>query len=651
MTESTLKFAGGDFVRAVLLVATAVVGIVLPFDFLSQIDANLIYLRPWELLPVWGWSWVFYAFFGLVAGVFAAFSSIGVSLMSRTERSYMMSAFARWLSFSIVALALIRAVKLWLPSQGFSATTFWMSRNQDWIVVIILIGSCIRASRLFHKPLVLNKIPVICSLAGLILSLLAPFASPAKNSSAPATWSAPIEMATREKSPDIILLTVDALTANHLSLYNYARPTTPNLLALASGADVFDRFYANGNFTTPATNSFINGVLPWIHRANQAMAQVDPEIADRGLIARLKRSGYETLAVATNPFAAPFHNGNDRWLDAAVYDRTHVSFLILMSRFGTRFPHMLPTVNLSIIISSCNLIDRCLVFARIWTPTDQYDPELAFSAARRLIQERDNRRPIFLWVHILSPHSPYASPSPFAGRFDTSLEHRSRFDSTPPSGFLATDSNRPLTQYIGRYDEAIACTDYHIGKFLEWLKQHSLYEKALIVVSADHGESFTHHFGGHAGPELYDDVIHIPLLIKEPGQIIGKRYSSLAQQIDLMPTLLDFAGVQGVDKMDGLSLRPGSGEHREHTAIYSMDFEQSPRFGRLATGTIAVIEEEWKYIHYVGYKNTEHFEDALYNLKTDPDENNNLAALQPVIAARMRAAIQEQLGSHGGPIP
>jgi arylsulfatase A-like enzyme len=650
MIDWTLKARGGDYARAVLLVAISVVGIVLPIDFLSQIDANLIYLEPWELLPVWGWAWLFYAIIGLCVGIVSAFAAFVIELISHRKPSALTCVIARWLSLSIIALALIRAVKLWLPTQNFEGLTFWMSRNQQWIVTLTLLSCGIRAVWDRKKPMLINKVILSSALAGFLLCVVAPFVSLLRDSSVSTPW--PLAAASDAKigRPDIILLTVDALAANHLGLYGYWRETTPQLEKLAEEADVFDRFYANANFTTPATNSFINGVLPWTHRANQAMARVDAAIADNGLIARLKRAGYETLAVATNPFAAPFHNGNDRWLDAADYNQTHVTYLLVMSKLGARYPHVLPTINLSIIITSCNLLDRLFVLTGTWTLTDQYDPELAFAAARRLVDGRNKSRPMFLWVHLLSPHSPYATSAPFAGEFDTSAGHRSRFDSTPPSGFLASDSNTPLTQFIGRYDEAIACSDSHIGEFLDWLKRQSLYQNALIVVTADHGESFSHHFGGHAGPELYDDVIHIPLLIKAPGQFVGARIKASAQQIDLMPTLLDYAGVLGADQVDGVSLRTVHRGQPTHDAIYSMDFEQSPRLGRLSVGTIAMIEGDWKYIHYFGYPRKARLDDSLYNLREDPAENDNLAATQPLIASRMRIAIEEQLRLHGSPV-
>ena len=88
-------------------------------------------------------------------------------------------------------------------------------------------------------------------------------------------------------------------------------------------------------------------------------------------------------------------------------------------------------------------------------------------------------------------------------------------------------------------------------------------------------------------------------------------------------------------------------------AVFSMNFEQSSRFGKLDTGTVAMIEERWKYVHYRGkpkYPLMPKLEDSLYDLQTDPNENTNLIPAQPEIAAKMLGVIQDQLRQHGGPV-
>jgi len=647
------RFRRRETVRAVLVVTTTVVGIVLPIDFLSQVDGYLMYLHPWELLPVWGVAWLFYGLFGLAVGTVATLAAEGAAILFRKNSSSLTICAGSWLSLSIIALALIRGAKLLMGSYHFSATAWWMSQNQRGIVAGTLFVCAAWAWGRHTEFKILQKLARLGSVVGLTVALVAPLTLVFTVSVPLTSPVSPDEGNGGSRLPDIVLITIDALAANHLSLYGYSRPTTPSLEKLAQEANVFDRFYANSNFTTPTVNSFINGVRPWTHRTNQNFARVEVAIADQGLIARLKRAGYETFAVSTNPFASPFQNRSNRWLDAAAYGQIHVSIEVIQSVLGANSPLCIPATELSVVATSCKVADHLLVSLGIWTATDHFDPELAFSVARHLVEKKYPVRPMFLWVHLFPPHNPYAAPSPFGGLFDSSPQYRTRFDSSPPWPFYTAGDKNSSSQYVGRYDEAIAYVDHHTGSFLDWLKQRRLYQNALIVISADHGESFSHGYSGHGGPMLHDDVIHVPLLIKEPGQTVGKRLNTLSEQIDLMPTILDLAGVPIKGHVEGRSLKPVLRGQNLDGPVFAMNFEQSNRFGPLDTGSVAMIEGRWKYIHYLGhihYPMMLKLEDSLYDLQADPGEMTNLVATQSAIAARMRLAIEEQLRLHGGPL-
>jgi arylsulfatase A-like enzyme len=227
---------------------------------------------------------------------------------------------------------------------------------------------------------------------------------------------------------------------------------------------------------------------------------------------------------------------------------------------------------------------------------------------------------------------------------------RTRFDSSPPYQFLSSLGRGDLSKpFEGRYAEAIAFFDHHLGEFFAWLKGDDLFDPTLVVVSADHGESFSHGYGGHGGPMLHDDLIRIPLLVKEPGQTVGRRVNVLSEQIDLMPTLLDLAGQPAQGATEGRSLVPALRGKPMTGPVFSMNFEQNSRFGPLRTGSVAMLEDRWKYVHYTGpirYPNMPALTDALYDLQIDPGEIHNLAATEPGVAARMQAAILQQMRMH-----
>ena len=647
-------------VGAVAVAAVMVAGVTLPLDFLSEIDAYLIYVRPWELLPIFAWSWLFYFLLGIVLGGITVTVVVTISILIKPART---TELAKWVGNSMVlsipVLGVMKGARTWFRMRGFERFVTWQVANHWAIVGIVVIGCGIVTWRHPGRHEGIKLLGCIGASCGLLLTTIAPLVVLLHpDDQIPIIVGEHGDRVSQEVQPNIILITLDAFAANHSTLYGYKRQTTPSLEQLGMGAHVFERFYANSNFTTPTTNSFINGVRPWTHRTNELFSIVDSYIADKGMIARLKRAGYQTYAVATNPAADPIHNRSDRWLDESSYGNIHTIDLLIFSIFDEfHFTHVEPALlNLTTFSRVSRGIEHALILLGIWSNTDQYDPQIALSAARRLILARHLGKPMFLWVHLFAPHEPYASPAPFLGRFDGGPGHRTRFNSSPPSEFLATKVGAFPSEYIGRYDEALAYEDYYLGLFLAWLKSEGLYEKTLLIISADHGESFGHGYGGHAGPMLYEDVIHIPLIIKEPGQMIGDRRSELSEQIDLMPTVMDFAGIPIGSDVEGRSLRQVHDGDVAMRAVYSMNFEQTSRFGALKNGSVAMLEGRWKYVHFFGklhysmmpplLRILPNLEDSLYDLSADPKENKNRILEQPLMANRMRSSIEMQLRIH-----
>lgn len=655
MSELLRRLKVPETVLAAAIVPAAVVGIALPVDFLSQIDGYLIYLHPWELIPVFGWAWLFYFVLGSAGSLVAVLLAGSVAHLVGASPSRLAARTCIWIASSVAALAVIKGGKSWFDALGLDTIAWWLSRMKWGIVAATFASLAVWTWRRPETFEGVGRLAQIGAALGLVITLAAPILVLSYSDKEPPLAS--IRGGTRtsgSRSPDIVLLTIDALTATHMSLYSYPRPTTPELKQLAGHASVFTRFYANSNYTVPTVNSLINGVRPWEHRANQFLTPVRSNRALQGTVARLRFAGYQTAAVATNTAAAPFSNGNNRFFDAVAYGRTRMSWYVFYSFVGSFLPGAFNSSGLQLISEFCDLADRVLVYAGVWSPTDHFDPEIALSAARRLVEERDKSKPMFLWVHLLPPHAPYATPAPFIGRFNSGPQARSRFDSTPPEEFGASYDDEFPSGFAGRYDEAVTYVDHHVGQFAQWLRARGLFEDALVVITADHGESFTHGYGQHGGPLLHEDLIHIPLIIKKPGQSAGQRLDVLSEQVDLMPTILDLAGLQVKESTEGRSLKPALEGRAMSGMVFSMNFQESSKFGRLENGTIAAIEGRWKYIHYRGRirsSQAPRLEDALYDLQNDPGESANLATIHPAIASRMLGAIEEQLRKHVRPRP
>ncbi|MGH8327663.1 MAG: sulfatase family protein, partial [Steroidobacteraceae bacterium] len=285
-----------------------------------------------------------------------------------------------------------------------------------------------------------------------------------------------------------------------------------------------------------------------------------------------------------------------------------------------------------------------------------HDPRLAIEPALQWLTHVDRAKPIFLWVHLFPPHAPYAVPPPWLGRFDASQKDRTAASTQPYWGWLQSRLTEPQVNVLeARYDEAINYADAYAGPFLQRALE-ILGPNTAIVVSADHGESFAHGYGAHTGPGLYNEIIHVPLIVKLPGETTGSRCAAPAQQADIAPTLAALAGVTAPADWEGRSLLGACADAQSDAqaperAIFSMNFEQNPRFGALKTGSVAVIEGRWKLIHYMGalhYPDMPRLHDELYDVVADPGERTDLAAQQPAVVRQLRSLIEAALARHGG---
>jgi arylsulfatase A-like enzyme len=438
--------------------------------------------------------------------------------------------------------------------------------------------------------------------------------------------------------PDIYLITADTLRADDTSLYGYTLPTTPSFQRFAQRSFTFDYFLANSNFTAACTTSIETGKLPWSHRLFQQGGFLRGPAQRENLAAGLHQRGYYTAMITSNWLAAPFRHRTMADYDAVEYavplgvggkwlqytnfvgvDTQYTLYVPLLDRLG-RF--------------------RTYLDALMGVGHYPWPPEAVFDRARRLLTRSDVSQPRFLWLHVLAPHVPYWPPPAYRMRFlnTNKLTHWNDFFflddhvSAPPPGVSSADVR-------ARYDEMVLYADHAVGDFLDWLDQTGRLDGAIVIVSADHGESFEHGWYGHTGPNLYNDLIHIPLLIHLPRQRQGTRISQLAQEADLLPTILDLVGASIPSWTDGVSLKPAlEGKLLPQRFTFSMNLEPNRVFDPISKGTVAVMDEEYKYVNQLGSQREE-----LYRYVTDGWEEHNLIASEPAVAKRLRDVLLNKL--------
>ena len=399
---------------------------------------------------------------------------------------------------------------------------------------------------------------------------------------------------TARKKPNIVLFGIDSLRADHMSCYGYPRLTTPHIDRFASQGTLFERTISAHIPTTSAYSSMLTGrdVFGTQVVALRHKGPLRPEV--KTLPEMLKEAGYTTTCIGFT--GNPASRGFDKYLD--------------YPGWGT------------------------------WnegrSPKAQKLNEVAIPELDRLVQED---KPFLLFLRHMDPHAPYLPPEPYERAFyhgnEADPDNRSMdpvmafkpfrdfFASWMPPGISDKD------YVIAQYDGAIAYMDACIQTIFQALETHGILDETIVVINGDHGETLYDHdcYFDHHG--IYDTVLHVPLIIRYPGRVpAGKRVSGFNQHKDLVPTILDLAGIKpkGVS-FDGkslLALAQGDVASFE-SEIYITECTWMRKHGWRTP--------EWKLI--LALEPDFHFKPPveLYNLVEDPDENVNLAEKYPDVVA------------------
>jgi arylsulfatase A-like enzyme len=383
--------------------------------------------------------------------------------------------------------------------------------------------------------------------------------------------------------PNVILITIDTLRADHLGAYGYFRPTSPSIDRLAEQGVLFERAVATMSTTLPSHTSIMtssyparHGVLSNLRFFHQPVVTSD-ELRTAAQL--FKAAGYSTAAfTSSSPLSevTGIQTGFDHFVGPPPYETN----------------------------------DR-----RIDIPAEATTVEVL----RWLLQARS---PFFLWVHYFDPHSPFKPPPPFDRRFQAGPDLRQLLKSRAVPEGRYTDATRD----VNGYDGEILYMDGQVGRLLDRLREYLLYDDALIVFTADHGEGLWQHDWQLHGP-IWNEQTYAPLIFKLPKRAgrPPERRLQLASLIDVLPTMIAAGELplprEGLDGIDLFS------EQREF-ALSERTSREDPRWsGQL----FALTSLDWKYYLYTESPH------ELYDLTKDPHETRNVIGEHPEIAERMRA--------------
>jgi len=405
------------------------------------------------------------------------------------------------------------------------------------------------------------------------------------------------------KKPNLLLLGIDSLRADHMSLYGYHRLTTPHLDRLAAGGCVFENAFSPSIPTTPGYGSMFTG-LDCFGTDVVALRHQGPLGEHVTTLAEvLGRNGYRTTCVGFSGNQAS--RGFQKYLDFSGW-----------GSWEEGRSHKAESLN-----------------------------EVAIPELRRLANKA---KPFFLFLRHMDPHAPYLPPRPFERIFYGGDEFDGRNHSLDPvlafkpfCDFFASWFPPGCTDkdyIIAQYDGAVAYMDSCIANILASLDSLGIADETLIVMISDHGETHYDHecWFDHHG--LYECTIRIPLAFINPAKApAGRRFRDYVQMKDVTPTILRMLGVRTEIRFDGRSLLPliQGRPRRQEPEFYLTEATWMRKHGWRTP--------EWKLIQAL--EPDFHFkpEIELYNLVVDPGENHNLAEEEPEIVkallARMNAHI------------
>jgi len=378
---------------------------------------------------------------------------------------------------------------------------------------------------------------------------------------------------------NVILLSVDTLREDHIGLGGYARPTSPNLDRWAESAVVFSNCISQAPWTTPSHWSIFTGTYPHVHGGD---APYQSE----------SRWWGESLPTMAEIFA------EHGYRTAAFTAGGQVSAKLGFSKGFDSYAETLDVEH-----SVKEVIDRSTEWLR-----------------------KNRGRSFFLFLHTYEPHRPYTGDY-----------------------FVASEESADWTELdyeVARYDGDIRYTDQQLDRLIGVLDKTGLLETTLIVLTSDHGEEFLEddlRFGkdvaslGH-GHTLYDEILRVPLAFWGlPGER-GETFDAQVRSIDILPTVLDYAGLPLPDALQGASVR----------SIIEAGESDRPAYSE---GTTYGTEREslraggFKYIQRLSYGQLGHLSSAglplspleeLYDLSTDPEEKVNLADRMPEMVEELR---------------
>lgn len=415
---------------------------------------------------------------------------------------------------------------------------------------------------------------------------------------------------------NVIFITIDALRADHLGCYGYDKETSPRIDDLAKNSILFTQAISNSPTTVTSFKSTMTSTYPSMCGGEKYLSNLRTTVAEV-----LKANGYVTAAFHSNPFLSRYF-GYNRGFDF-FYDALFTTDKSLASRIRQPIKSVLNRTG----------FDWTVFWKK---PHDSVD----FINQKAISWLKENESEFFLWLHYMDVHWPYLPPKEYQRNESLISKQKTIKLNRDLLRKPEEEISKQLDTIVELYDAEIRYVDSSFGLLLDELEEINLFDETLIIITSDHGDEFLDHGGfGHPSklyelplfkplfrlprnsnygnpPKLYDELIHVPLIIHAPNnQNAGTKITDQVQLLDIPPTIVDAFGLKKVKLFLGESLfSPDYGNLGQKMGIISENI------GLNNSLKISLRTPEWKFI--IDESNAKY---ELYNLKKDPKEKNDLS--------------------------
>ncbi|MBW1823105.1 MAG: sulfatase [Deltaproteobacteria bacterium] len=391
-------------------------------------------------------------------------------------------------------------------------------------------------------------------------------------------------------SPNLILVSIDTLRADHLGCYGYDRPTSPTLDRLASEGMLFECAYATSPWTLPSHGTMLTGFYPGRIGLNSEDSTLPTELETLAMV--LSKHSFSTAAVVNSFFVSEKYGFNRGFDYFCFVPENHA-----------------PIGAAPIIIKQ----------------------------AMQWVQQHKNEQ-FFLFLHFYDVHANYSTlpqyeeqfVGPYNGVADGTLAQLIEFR----KGTLSLDK-ADVKHFADLYDAEIRQLDDQLKRLLGFLQQEALLEKSFMIITSDHGEEFLDHGGILHGRTQYQELIHIPLIIRGPGIPPSRRFKGIVSLLDMVPTVLSLLGISSPSGLEGLDLSPLWQDNR-YKLPDRFIFSEADQYNVKNDIKRAVWHGKYKLHYDLLTKKLE-----LYNLVNDPTERLNVASEYPSVGMVLLTKIKK----------